>query len=257
MSCVFCVDTRVCVGAPGTYSTRSVPALVSAAISCSWLSSSGASYLRVWLSFSQRGIVEFTSAVWQWIIVEKPCFGKDCLTNSLCLPSLEIGSGVCFMGVEPQFGIGVWRLLCPVFGSTPYLTPERTIQPVMVLEPRSWDIATSELSGTPWKDVTTHHQGIECTAPGGKGAKSHVANTTILTIIDRFSKAAHFVALPGLPTALGTAKQLTQHLFWLHGVPQDIVSDRGPQFTSQLWKEFCSELGAQVSLSSVYLLKHP
>ncbi|KAL4009381.1 hypothetical protein ACER0C_003233 [Sarotherodon galilaeus] len=89
---------------------------------------------------------------------------------------------------------------------------------------------------------------------------SHIAvdfitgNTVILTIVDRFSKAAHFVALPKLPTALETARLLTDHVFRLHGIPTDIVSDRGPQFTSRVWKEFCSALGAQVSLSSGF---HP
>lgn len=53
------------------------------------------------------------------------------------------------------------------------------------------------------------------------------SNTTILTIADWFSKAAPFVAFPNLPTALETAKILTQHVFSLHGIPQGIVSDRG------------------------------
>uniref|UniRef100_A0A669CB49 Gypsy retrotransposon integrase-like protein 1 n=1 Tax=Oreochromis niloticus TaxID=8128 RepID=A0A669CB49_ORENI len=79
-------------------------------------------------------------------------------------------------------------------------------------------------------------------------------NSVILTIINRFSKAAHFVALSKLPTALETAQLLTNHVFRLHGIPADIVSDRGPQFTSRVWKEFCSSLGAQVSLSSGF---HP
>lgn len=86
------------------------------------------------------------------------------------------------------------------------------------------------------------------------GLPSSSGNTTILTIIDRFSKAAHFVALTKLPTALETAQLLTQHVFRLHGIPQDIVSEWGPQFTSQVWRAFCSELGAKVSLSSGF---HP
>ncbi|KAL3980939.1 ETS domain-containing transcription factor ERF [Sarotherodon galilaeus] len=61
------------------------------------------------------------------------------------------------------------------------------------------------------------------------GLPSSSGNSVILTIIDRFSKAAHFVALPKLPTALET-------------------------FTSWVWKEFCNALGAQVSLSSGF---HP
>lgn len=49
--------------------------------------------------------------------------------------------------------------------------------------------------------------------------------TVILTIIDRFSKAAHFVLLPKLPSALETTPLLNQRLFQLHGIPYDIVSD--------------------------------
>lgn len=40
----------------------------------------------------------------------------------------------------------------------------------------------------------------------------------------------------------------------LLGIPKDIVSDRGPQFTSRVWGFFCSALRASVSLSSDY---HP
>lgn len=40
------------------------------------------------------------------------------------------------------------------------------------------------------------------------------------------------------------------HVFCLHGIPSDIVSDWRPQFTSSLWREFYLALGATVSLSS-------
>lgn len=58
--------------------------------------------------------------------------------------------------------------------------------------------------------------------------------TTILTIVDRFSKTAYFVALSKLPSVAETAKLMIKHVFRLHGLPQDIVSDRGPQFVSQV-----------------------
>uniref|UniRef100_A0A3P9L311 Gypsy retrotransposon integrase-like protein 1 n=1 Tax=Oryzias latipes TaxID=8090 RepID=A0A3P9L311_ORYLA len=79
-------------------------------------------------------------------------------------------------------------------------------------------------------------------------------HTVILTVIDRFSKAVHFIPLPQLPSASETADILVHHVFRYHGIPSDIVSDRGPQFTSQVWRSFCSALGATVSLSSGY---HP
>lgn len=79
-------------------------------------------------------------------------------------------------------------------------------------------------------------------------------NTVILTVVDRFSKAAHFIALPKLPTAKETADCITNNVFRLHGIPLDIVSDRGTQFTSQVWRSFCEGLGATVSLTSGF---HP
>uniref|UniRef100_A0A3B3H5K4 Gypsy retrotransposon integrase-like protein 1 n=1 Tax=Oryzias latipes TaxID=8090 RepID=A0A3B3H5K4_ORYLA len=78
--------------------------------------------------------------------------------------------------------------------------------------------------------------------------------TVISTVVDRFSKAAHFIPLAQLPTATETANILVNHVFRHHGIPTDIVSDRGPQFISQVWKAFCSALGASISLSSGY---HP
>uniref|UniRef100_A0A3P9M8J2 Integrase catalytic domain-containing protein n=1 Tax=Oryzias latipes TaxID=8090 RepID=A0A3P9M8J2_ORYLA len=86
------------------------------------------------------------------------------------------------------------------------------------------------------------------------GLPSSRGNTTILTVVDRFSKAVHYIPLPQLPSATETAKLLVHHVFRLYGLPTDIVSDRGPQFTSQVWKAFCRSIGATVSLSSGF---HP
>ena len=79
-------------------------------------------------------------------------------------------------------------------------------------------------------------------------------NTTILMVVDRFSKAAHFIALAKLPTAKQTAEVLVREIVLYHGPPEDLVSDRGPQFVARFWKAFWSHLGASVSLSSGY---HP
>lgn len=78
--------------------------------------------------------------------------------------------------------------------------------------------------------------------------------TTILSVIDRFSKACRFIPLPKLPTAFETAEALCENVFRFYGLPEDIVSDRGPQFTSRVWSAFCQQLGINVSLTSGY---HP
>ncbi|KAK2922284.1 hypothetical protein Q8A73_001769 [Channa argus] len=106
-------------------------------------------------------------------------------------------------------------------GKTPKKPPDGLLQPLPIPS-RPWShIALDFVTGLP---------------------PSH-GNTTILTIIDRFSNAVHFVPLPKLPTATETAELLTQHVLRLHGIPHDIVSDRGPQFVSQVWKAFCNALG--------------
>ncbi|KAL0146797.1 hypothetical protein M9458_057736 [Cirrhinus mrigala] len=79
-------------------------------------------------------------------------------------------------------------------------------------------------------------------------------NTCILVIIDRFSKFCRLIPLKRLPTALETAECLFNHVFRYYGLPEDIVSDRGPQFISRVWKAFFKLLGVTVSLSSGY---HP
>lgn len=64
------------------------------------------------------------------------------------------------------------------------------------------------------------------------GLPSSAGNTVILTVVDRFSKAARFIPLPKLPSARETAQIVVDHIFKIHGLPSDIVSDRGPQFYS-------------------------
>jgi hypothetical protein len=46
----------------------------------------------------------------------------------------------------------------------------------------------------------------------------------------------------------------TRNVFRLHGLPDSIVSDRGPQFISKFWKTIHKELGVSVDLTTAY---HP
>ncbi len=68
------------------------------------------------------------------------------------------------------------------------------------------------------------HRSCDCVTdlPPSRG------HTTILSVIDRFSKACRLILLPKLPTALETAESLCDHVFRFYGLPEDIVSDRGP-----------------------------
>ena len=76
----------------------------------------------------------------------------------------------------------------------------------------------------------------------------------IFVVVDRLSKMAHFVPTTSAINAEQTAQILIKEIFRLHGLPVDILSDRGPQFTSAVWKQLLKTLKTSRSLSTAY---HP
>jgi hypothetical protein len=61
--------------------------------------------------------------------------------------------------------------------------------------------------------------------------------SVILTVIDRFSKSAHFLPLGHPYIATTVARAFFDGIVRLHGIPSSIVSDRDLVFTSQFWRE--------------------
>ena len=80
-------------------------------------------------------------------------------------------------------------------------------------------------------------------------------NNTVLTVVDSFSKMARFIALSKLPSPKETAEVTMNQVFKIHGFSKDIVTDQGPQFVSQFWREFCRLSGATASLTLGYHLE--
>jgi hypothetical protein len=78
--------------------------------------------------------------------------------------------------------------------------------------------------------------------------------SVILTVVDRFSKYAHFIPLSHPYSASTVAKAFFDSIMKLHGVPCSIMSDRDPIFTSIFWKELCNQAGVKLMLSSMF---HP
>jgi hypothetical protein len=76
----------------------------------------------------------------------------------------------------------------------------------------------------------------------------------ILTVVDRFSKFAHFIQLSHPYSASSVAKAFFDNIVHLHGLPCSIVSDQDPVFTSGFWKELFHLTGVKLLLSSAF---HP
>ncbi len=77
---------------------------------------------------------------------------------------------------------------------------------------------------------------------------------SILVVVDRLTKMALFIPTDTTTTAQDLADLFVRHVFSKHGVPNDIVSDRGSKFTSIFWTALSNALKIQQKLSTAY---HP
>lgn len=78
---------------------------------------------------------------------------------------------------------------------------------------------------------------------------------SILVVVDRLTKMAHFIPYQESGfDAPNLATVFQQHIFRLHGIPKDIISDRGPVFNSKFWRAFTSGLGIKCNFSTAF---HP
>jgi len=75
----------------------------------------------------------------------------------------------------------------------------------------------------------------------------------LLTLIDQFSKYAEAVPLVG-QTAEEVARAFVENLVLRHGVPAQVVTDQGRNFTSNLFREVCRLLGTKKVQTTAY---HP
>jgi len=73
-------------------------------------------------------------------------------------------------------------------------------------------------------------------------------------IVDRLTKAAHFLAIKTTFNAKQLAELYIAEIVRLYGVPLTIVSDRDSKFASKFWQGFQSIMGTQLNLSTAF---HP
>jgi transposase InsO family protein len=102
-----------------------------------------------------------------------------------------------------------------------------------------------ELPNIPWAEVTAD---FTTDLPLSNGFDS------ILVVVDRFSKEVEFIPCNKTTTVLDTARLYLHNVWKNHGLPSSIVSDRGPQFASQVMRDLCKRLGIQPKLSTAF---HP
>jgi hypothetical protein len=83
-------------------------------------------------------------------------------------------------------------------------------------------------------------------APSGQDA--------IWVIVDRLTKSAHFIPYKINDSMQKMTELYIREIVRLHGVPNSIVSDRDPRFTSKFWGRLQDAMGTRLNFSTAY---HP
>ena len=79
-----------------------------------------------------------------------------------------------------------------------------------------------------WQQITTD---LVTNLPESEG------KTAIAVFVDRLSKMVHFAPCTKEISAEKYAQLFIDHVFKHHGLPEVIISDRDPRFTSRFWSE--------------------
>ena len=74
----------------------------------------------------------------------------------------------------------------------------------------------------------------------------------LFVIIDRLGKDSISIPCHKTIDSRGMAKLFIQWVYRFGHTPESIVSDRGPQFISSFWQEFCRIIGVKIKLSTAY-----
>ncbi|KAE9173591.1 hypothetical protein PF005_g26205 [Phytophthora fragariae] len=74
--------------------------------------------------------------------------------------------------------------------------------------------------------------------------------TGVLVFVDRFSKMVHLAPVAAEVTADVSAELFLDLVFRHHGLPESIVSDRDPRFTSAFWTRLFALLGTRLLMST-------
>ncbi|HEV7235588.1 MAG TPA: DDE-type integrase/transposase/recombinase, partial [Ktedonobacteraceae bacterium] len=95
----------------------------------------------------------------------------------------------------------------------------------------------------PWQHISMDYRSFPLDQHGYDSA---------LVIVDRLSKKVVSIPCHKTNGARELAQMFITHVYRHYGAPETIVSDRGPQFISEFWTEFCRILGIKLKLLTAH-----
>ncbi|KAJ9504779.1 hypothetical protein QJQ45_007390 [Haematococcus lacustris] len=74
----------------------------------------------------------------------------------------------------------------------------------------------------------------------------------ICVVVDRLSKMVHFVPCKESMNAMTFARLFVNNVFKLHGLPAEVLTDRGAHFNNKFWHAVKKLLGMKTNMSTAY-----
>ena len=84
--------------------------------------------------------------------------------------------------------------------------------------------------------------------------KTKRSHTAILVVVDKLTKMTHFAPVKNESAAADMAQAFVEHVWNAHGMPLQITTDRGMEFTNAFSKSLCNIIGTRHIKSTSY---HP
>ncbi|MBW0593732.1 hypothetical protein O181_133447 [Austropuccinia psidii MF-1] len=100
----------------------------------------------------------------------------------------------------------------------------------------------------PWETINLYW--VTGLVPGGKESFN-----AFLIVVDSFSKSVRCLPCHKDDTAMDTAPLFWNNIISTCGVPNIIISDRDPKFTSEIWTNLYEILGTKPAFSTDYHLQ--
>src|SRR5271155_4017438 len=76
----------------------------------------------------------------------------------------------------------------------------------------------------------------------------------IMVVVDSVTKCSHFIDTVTTISTVGSVRLYVNHVWKHHGLPQKVLSDRGPQFVAEFTQELYRLLGIKLAATTAY---HP
>ena len=102
-----------------------------------------------------------------------------------------------------------------------------------------------------WQEITMD---FKVKLPLSKDTITGIKYDSILVVVDRLTKYAHFIPWKEKGNAKNLAKVILKEIIANHGIPQSIISDKDKLFTSKFWNTWTRQLGTKIKLSTAYHL---